>query len=349
MDLQQQNQFLFLKNMSEKKNRGRHLSLMWSGILGGSASCLAETVTFPFDMSKTRIQIHGSEMENGKNKYGSSMLDVFRRVRAKRGLLGLFDGLKPALLRQATYGSLKIMLYERLKHHLLLAEHNHTDRSVLSDSDRRNRLTSTQQRLARISPLWRGIIAGASAGALSAGVCTPIDLIKVRMQAGDRVYKGLWSALVSVAKEGGVRGLYKGMIPTVQRATVIGVLTLPTYDMAKIALLNQEKRSIMGYECAFRDNSTTHVLASLFSGFIGAYGSMPIDVVKSRIMNQPVDPMSGRGLLYRNSWHCLKRTVQTEGLLALWKGTVANLCRSGPWVVVFWCSFEYQKRLFYAH
>lgn len=44
-------------------------------------------------------------------------------------------------------------------------------------------------------------------------------------------------------------------------------------------------------------------------------------------MNQPIDPATGRGALYRNSLHCLATTVRAEGFFAIYKGFFAQWLR----------------------
>lgn len=119
---------------------------------------------------------------------------------------------------------------------------------------------------------------------------------------------------------------------------MIGILTLPTYDLAKRVLITH---------CAREDGVGTHFLASFFSGstfttrsaspsgfispnllfslsvVVSSLGSQPIDVIKSRIMHQPLQRVGDRmtGTLYANSFDCLLKTTRQEGVLALWKGT----------------------------
>lgn len=40
----------------------------------------------------------------------------------------------------------------------------------------------------------------------------------------------------------------------------------------------------------FRDNAATHACSSLAAGLVAAALGTPADIVKTRIMNQPVDP-----------------------------------------------------------
>jgi hypothetical protein len=50
-------------------------------------------------------------------------------------------------------------------------------------------------------------------------------------------------------------------------------------------------------------------------------------------MNQPVDPSTGRGVLYRHSLDCLLKTVRAEGFLAIYKGFFAQWLRCSEGVI----------------
>ncbi|MPC17456.1 Mitochondrial uncoupling protein 4 [Portunus trituberculatus] len=86
-------------------------------------------------------------------------------------------------------------------------------------------------------------------------------------------------------------------------------------------------------------NQPTDVRASALSGLVSAILGCPADVIKARIMNQPVDHMQ-RGLLYKNSLDCLMQTVRNEGFWALYKGFVPCWLRMGPWSLTFWLTYE---------
>jgi solute carrier family 25 (mitochondrial uncoupling protein), member 27 len=46
------------------------------------------------------------------------------------------------------------------------------------------------------------------------------------------------------------------------------------------------------------------------------------------------------GVLYKSSIDCLMKTVQNEGLFALYKGFFPVWIRMAPWSLTFWLSFE---------
>jgi len=309
--------------MNSRNGNQQHLSLPFVAIISAISSCSAEFVTFPFDWAKSRLQLLGqsnvsaplSSLQSTRSGSHKGMVRVMVDATRNEGPSVLFTGLKPALLRQATYGTFKMTLYQHFK-------------GVLS--------SKTKLRSDSVN-----IISAVGSGALSSAICNPTDLMKVRLQSGDfrYQYNGLLDAFSSIVKAEGWRGLYKGVIPTTQRATLITLLTLPTYDFAKKVLLEHKV-----FE--YRDNMYTHFLASTFSAVVSTLGTQPIDVMKTRMMNQPFDE-HGRGVLYRSSWDCLQKTVRMEGIGACWSGTVPTFFRSGPWLIVFWCAYEQLKRIGY--
>jgi solute carrier family 25 (mitochondrial uncoupling protein), member 27 len=83
-----------------------------------------------------------------------------------------------------------------------------------------------------------------------------------------------------ILKEGGVRGLWRGSLINVQRAAIVNLGDLVTYDLVKTYLLNN---------LDLKDDYKTHILSSISSGLVAATMGTPADVIKTRIMNQPID------------------------------------------------------------
>ena len=77
---------------------------------------------------------------------------------------------------------------------------------------------------------------------------------------------------------------------------IAGVM-LPSYDFFKQTLLDG---GLMG------DTVSTHFLASFLAGIIGTLVTNPVDVVKSRMMNQMVlQKHTVHRHFYTSSWDCL--------------------------------------------
>jgi hypothetical protein len=257
-------------------------SSVWKGLVfGGTASCIAEVVTMPMDVCKTRMQI-----QNKLKPQYSGMVNALVKISSEEGASALWKGLKPALLRQASYGSLRYGLYTPLK-------------KALAPSD------GTAESL----PMYKRVLAGATSGAIASGVANPTDLVKVRMQAAHGGQSSsLTRAFADIVKSKGVLGLYKGSSATVARATVLAAVELSSYDFFK-----QKLRPFVA------EGPVLHFSTALCSGFFAALASSPFDVAKSRIMN---NAPSGGAQAYSGILDVFYKTVRTEGVFSLWYGGV---------------------------
>ncbi|XP_054554829.1 mitochondrial uncoupling protein 4 isoform X4 [Talpa occidentalis] len=187
-------------------------------------------------------------------------------------------------------------------------------------------------------PLWKSVIGGMMAGVVGQFLANPADLVKVQMQMeGKRKlegkplrFRGVHHAFAKILAEGGIRGLWAGWVPNVQRAALVNMGDLTTYDTVKHYLV---------LNTPLEDNIVTHGLSSFCSGLVASILGTPADVIKSRIMNQPRDKQ-GRGLLYKSSTDCLIQAVQGEGFMSLYKGFIPSWLRMTPWSLVFWLTYE---------
>lgn len=77
---------------------------VWKGLVyGGFASCMAEIVTLPIDVTKVRLQLQG---ELGAARQYRGFFDAIVKIPRTEGIGALWKGMAPALLRQASYGRL---------------------------------------------------------------------------------------------------------------------------------------------------------------------------------------------------------------------------------------------------
>jgi len=309
----------------------------WQGFACGLAgACSAELVTTPLDLVKTRLQV-ATELGRppARAGYGGGWVAALRAIVRDEGAAELYRGLQPALLRQATYGSLRLGCYEPIKDALA---------ALLFPAAAGGGAGGAATRAPAPMPFALKLLAGMLSGGASAGLCCPTDVAKVRMQAdgmlGRRRYENVAHALGSIARAEGLRGLYGGVVPTVQRAAVVTAVELSAYDEAKSLLV-----SVAG--CDARAAST-HLLAAVAAGSLSALAASPADVVRSRVMNQPRDAATGRGLLYSGSFDCLAQSVRAEGVLALYKGLWPALARQGPHCCVSFLVIEQLRNRFFA-
>lgn len=148
-------------------------------------------------------------------------------------------------------------------------------------------------------------------------------------------YQGTIVAFRTIATNEGIHGLWRGVGPTVKRAAITTGTQIPSYDHLKHILMNY---GIMS------EGLRLHMVSSMGAGLAVALVSSPVDVVKTRIMNQKV--VCNNGTLYSGAIECLIKTWKTEGFLGLYKGFVPNWLRAGPQTMITFCIYEQLRKKF---
>uniref|UniRef100_A0A2K5VAN4 Solute carrier family 25 member 30 n=1 Tax=Macaca fascicularis TaxID=9541 RepID=A0A2K5VAN4_MACFA len=240
-------------------------------VYGGLASITAECGTFPIDLTKTRLQIQGQTNDaKFKEIRYRGMLHALVRIGREEGLKALYSGIAPAMLRQASYGTIKIGTYQSLKR--LFVERPEDETLLIN------------------------VICGILSGVISSTIANPTDVLKIRMQAqSSTIQGGMIGNFMNIYQQEGTRGLWKGVSLTAQRAAIVVGVELPVYDITKKHLILS---GLMG------DTVYTHFLSSFTCGLAGALASNPVDVVRTRMMNQRV-LQDGRCSGYTGTLDCL--------------------------------------------
>lgn len=301
-----------------KERKGRE-SLTRFALSGLSCMCAA-TVTNPIDVIKTRMQLEnelGCQHESRNifhNRYYRGLIRGAFRIAQEEGLPGLYKGIIPSLMREATYSTLRLGLYEPLKEQFGAKDPAHT-------------------------PFWKKVCAGAIAGAIGSAIACPTDVVKIRLMSlpsGNQwAYKHAFHAFQAIVATEGVRGLWTGVSATVKRSALVSATAVSSYDHVKHAILNAK---------LMKEGPFLHVVASSVAGFITNCITSPIDMVRTRYMNQKKDG-NKKPVLYRGTLDCIMKTVRKEGLFGLYKGFIPNWTRTGTHTVVTFFVFE-QLRAF---
>ena len=322
-----------------------HLSRAWLAakpfVNGGLSGIAATTIIQPVDTVKVRLQLAG----------GGNPLRVASSIVAKEGLTALYAGLSAAVLRQATYTTSRLGLFQVLSEKL--KERNH-DRPL---------------------PLWEKAAAGLVAGGIGALVGSPADLSLIRMQADGtlppdrrRNYGNVGNALVSIVKEEGAGGLFTGAGSTAVRAMAVrfserlsgrggrgggaprrgfaswlgltDALAGPArkVNMGMLAANDQAKEMLAAKGITGVENA---VGAGFVAGLSAAVCSLPFDYVKTQLMKQ--QPRPDGTLPFAGMLDCFAQTVRVHGPGRLYSGFAAYYMRLAPQSMVTLCTLEWLK------
>jgi hypothetical protein len=122
--------------------------------LGLCSAQVAAVFTNPIDVVKIRLQLQGEGKGKGlvesggvKGGRGHGLFAMFLHILREEGVLAFWKGVVPSLLREISYSSIRLGAYEPI----------------------RNLLSSEEEQQQVYVPLWKKLLAGATAGAIGSG------------------------------------------------------------------------------------------------------------------------------------------------------------------------------------
>jgi len=265
-------------------------------LCGGIAGWVELFCLYPTDVVKTRSQ----QVVSGKRPtLVGSLVDLVK------------EGGFPRLYR----GIAAPIVVEPIKRATKFAANEEYRKLIIGDSQ---------------STLLKSTACGALAGSTEGFVIAPFELVKVRMQAKNRVglYLNSWNCAATVLKQEGILGFYRGASSAIQRNGVWNGIYFGTINKLKGMLPQAKKKSEMLF---------WNFVAGLIGGTIGTIVNTPWDVVSSRIRNI----LPGEVSPYRFTFPAMYQIARSEGITALWRGFVAKVARLGPGGGIMLVVFDY--------
>lgn len=156
--------------MPPRKLDSKRESFLFKYVLSSTAASVAETATYPLDITKTRLQIQGEAALNKCGNFSSSvnsniktrgMLHTAVGIIREEGLLKLWQGVTPAIYRHLVYSGCRMTFYEIFRE------------KVLKKKD-------------GAPSIWKSVLCGSASGALGQFLASPTDLVKVQIQMEGR-------------------------------------------------------------------------------------------------------------------------------------------------------------------
>ncbi|XP_077236912.1 mitochondrial carnitine/acylcarnitine carrier-like protein [Tasmannia lanceolata] len=284
-----------------------------AGTVGGVAQLICG---HPFDTIKVKLQSQPTPLPGQLPKY-SGGIDAVKQTVAGEGLRGLYKGMGAPLATVAAYNAL--LFTARGKMEALLRSQPGVPLSV------------NQQ-----------CVCGAGAGVAVSFLACPTELIKCRLQAqsaladsgpsaGAVKYGGPIDVVKHVLKsEGGVRGLFKGMVPTLAREVPGNALVFGVYEALKQFFAGGRDTSGLGMGSL--------LVAGGLAGASFWVSIYPTDVVKSVIQ---VD--NYKNPKFSGSIDAYKKIFASEGVKGLYKGFGPAMARSVPANAACFMAYEMTK------
>lgn len=289
---------------------------------GGLAGIVGRTAVAPLDRARTIIQDMGlvrSPASSVLNKTGvmhtnkpPNAAQVCRQVLRNEGPAGLFRGNAVTALKVVPANALQFAIFHKMKDDFL------------------RKRTDEHGKPAEQLLLNERLLSGAVAGALSTAACYPLDTLKSQMAVAGGLSGSVWSAGKQLfLTQGGVKGFYKGIGPTLLCDVIGSALGFTLYET---------------FQTMYREYNGGRRPNPLEKGALGGLGAcvsltltMPLEVVMTRMRVQGV---GHRPVLYKNALECIKLSTQREGLKSLWLGTGAAYVKIFPQLAITYFVFE---------
>ncbi|KAJ7345646.1 hypothetical protein JRQ81_001596 [Phrynocephalus forsythii] len=276
--------------------------------LGSVAGAVGATAVYPIDLVKTRMQNQrttGSVV--GELMYKNSF-DCFKKVLRYEGFFGLYRGLLPQLIGVAPEKAIKLTVNDFVR-----------DKFTKRDGS---------------IPLLAEILAGGCAGGSQVIFTNPLEIVKIRLQVAGEITTGPRVRALTVMKDLGFLGLYKGAKACFLRDIPFSAIYFPVYAHCKL-MLADENGHVGGFNL---------LAAGAIAGVPAASLVTPADVIKTRLQ---VAARAGQ-TTYNGVIDCFGKILREEGPSAFWKGAGARVFRSSPQFGVTLVTYELLQRWLYV-
>lgn len=177
-------------------------------LAGGIAGQVCHTSVYPLEVMKIRLAA------TPKGTY-SGIADCARKVYAAQGIPAFYRGLGPVLLATFPHNGFNLTAYETIKHEMIKRKYFSEHPGVLEL-----------------------LFCTTIAGTLSQFPTYPVHVIVSRLAnqgtpGMPKAYTGFIDAFKQIARTEGVRGLYKGILPSLMKSLPSSGISLVVYEYFK--------------------------------------------------------------------------------------------------------------------
>ncbi|KAJ4483477.1 mitochondrial carrier domain-containing protein [Lentinula aciculospora] len=312
-------------------------------IAGGCAGAASRTIVSPLERLKIiqQVQPRTSDAQPYKGVWRSLV-----RMWKEEGFRGYMRGNGINCLRIVPYSAVQFTTYEQLKK--FFTKHGSKE-------------LDTPKRLA----------SGALAGITSVCTTYPLDIVRARLSiatASIPITKSqsasvnstsnsnlkpsiknafhtssypytsqeltMWGMTMKIVREeGGIRGLYRGLVATAFGVAPYVGINFAAYELLRGIITPPGKNSV-----------TRKLTCGALAGSISQTLTYPFDVLR-RKMQVTGMKSSALGVKYTGAWDALFGIVRTEGVRGLYRGLWPNLLKVAPSIATSFFTYELVKEL----
>ncbi|KAF5174920.1 Mitochondrial carrier protein [Thalictrum thalictroides] len=284
-------------------------------VAGGVAGGFAKTVVAPLERVKILFQTRRAEF------HSVGLLGSFKKIVKTEGVIGFYRGNGASVARIVPYAALHYMTYEQYRRWIILG---------LPDIGRGPSLD---------------LLAGSFAGGTAVLFTYPLDLVRTKLAYQvvepsnfnikgvlhvEQFYKGIFDCFTKIYKESGMRGLYRGVGPSLYGIFPYSGLKFYFYEEMKSFVPEERKKDI-----------TVKLFCGSVAGLLGQTLTYPLDVVRRQMQVQWLSTINSAEM--KGTMQSLVMIVQHQGWRQLFSGLSINYLKVVPSVAIGFTVYDMMK------
>jgi hypothetical protein len=280
---------------------------------GAGAGAITKTCVAPLERLKILFQVQAMNQSPGEAPKYRGVVHACRTVFAEEGMLAFWRGNGANVLRVIPVYALKFGFNDSFKQ--------------LVRKEGQTRLSFSQL-----------ILSGSMAGLFQACITYPLELVRTRLTLGKGLglqYRGIWDCLVQTVRGEGVRGLYKGLSPTILSGAPYVGLQMSFYEVnSRVA------KDRFGLDAG---SALVKLACGASAGVCAQSLTYAGDTVRRRMQT---DGAGGRARRYGGMVDCFVQVYRAEGVRGFFRGLHINCVRAVPGAAIQFLAYDSLKHLF---
>uniref|UniRef100_A0A7N0UXT0 Mitochondrial carrier protein n=1 Tax=Kalanchoe fedtschenkoi TaxID=63787 RepID=A0A7N0UXT0_KALFE len=284
-------------------------------IAGGVAGGFAKTVVAPLERVKILFQTRRAEFQS------IGLLGSFNKISRTEGVQGFYRGNGASVARIVPYAALHYMAYEEYRRWII----------------------DTYPGLGRGPVL--DLVAGSFAGGTAVLFTYPLDLVRTKLAyqvIGSRnssmkglvynelLYKGILDCFAKTYRESGLRGLYRGVAPSLYGIFPYSGLKFYFYEEMKRHVPEEHRKDI-----------TVKLICGSIAGLLGQTFTYPLDVVRRQMQVEHLSASNNAEL--NGTMESLITILRKQGWKQLFSGLSINYLKVVPSVAIGFTVYDTMK------
>ena len=277
-----------------------------SALSGSLSGAFVSACVQPLDVIRTRMQA-----DSAQGLLHVTTPKTIRRIVEGNGIRALWQGTQPTVVRLGVGAGLHFFFLESLK-------------PFFEKKDRHGETT--------LGP-WGAILTGGLSRAMAAVVSCPITVVKTRMEYAHipgrtslavPKYNNTFHALQTIFKTEGMKGLYRGLTPTILSNAPFSAFYYLFYTRLQTRLQEQDLSPMV---VNFASSTVAAIGATLLT--------QPADVVRTRMQLNLVNSQVGT-----TSLQVLKGIMNSQGMYGLLVGAAPRMLKRTLQTALVWTLYE---------